>query len=51
MNFRAVMLGRKQYADAQVGTNPENPVILNGGDHWTGEFRRCFLKDRFSGSS
>jgi hypothetical protein len=30
MNFNAVMLGRKQYADARVVTKLENPVILRG---------------------
>jgi hypothetical protein len=34
MNFRAVILGRKQYADARVVTKLENPVILKGGVSW-----------------
>jgi hypothetical protein len=31
MNFRAVMLGRKQYADARVVAKLENPVICREG--------------------
>jgi hypothetical protein len=31
MNFSAVTLGRKQYADARVVTKLENPVIRRGG--------------------